>query len=84
MSDFELNLLRQRSLEAIRQKAKRGELQFCLPVGFCWAPTGKIEWAACAKYCFGFGGKRCVCPLLIVQETKSSGNFLCTTRSSTS
>jgi len=43
MSEFELNLLRQRSLEAIRQKAKRGELQFCLPVGFCWAPTGKIE-----------------------------------------
>jgi DNA invertase Pin-like site-specific DNA recombinase len=27
MSEFELNLLRQRSLEAIRQKAKRGELQ---------------------------------------------------------
>ena len=43
MSEFELNLLRQRSLEAIRQKAKRGELQFCLPVGLCWTPTGKIE-----------------------------------------
>ncbi|MGA2417524.1 MAG: hypothetical protein ABSF59_23995 [Candidatus Sulfotelmatobacter sp.] len=43
MSEFELNLLRQRSLEAIRQKAKRGELQFCLPVGYCWTPTGKIE-----------------------------------------
>jgi DNA invertase Pin-like site-specific DNA recombinase len=28
MSEFELNLLRQRSLEAIRQKARRGELQF--------------------------------------------------------
>jgi DNA invertase Pin-like site-specific DNA recombinase len=35
MSEFELNLLRQRSLEAIRQKARRGELQFLLPVGFC-------------------------------------------------
>ena len=33
MSEFELNLLRQRSLEAIRQKASRGELQFLLPVG---------------------------------------------------
>lgn len=43
MSEFELNLLRQRSLEAILQKAKRGELQFCLAVGFQWAPTGKIE-----------------------------------------
>ena len=43
MSEFELNLLRQRSLEAIRQKARRGELQFRLPVGFRWTPTGKVE-----------------------------------------
>jgi excisionase family DNA binding protein len=43
MSEFELNLLRQRSLEAIRQKAQRGELQFLLPVGLCWTPAGKIE-----------------------------------------
>lgn len=43
MSEFELNLLRQRSLEAIRQKARRGELQFRLPIGFCWTATGKIE-----------------------------------------
>src|SRR6516162_3358135 len=43
MIEFELNLLRQRSLEAIRQKARRGELQFCLPVGFSWSPTAKIE-----------------------------------------
>src|SRR5438067_1823860 len=43
MSEFELNLLRQRSLEAIRQKARRGELQFRLPVGFRWAPNCKVE-----------------------------------------
>ncbi len=43
MSEFELSLLRQRSLEAIRQKAQRGELQFCLPAGFCWASTRTIE-----------------------------------------
>src|SRR5215469_10928558 len=43
MSEFELNLLRQRSLEAIRQKAGRGELQFLLPVGLCWTSSGKIE-----------------------------------------
>ena len=43
MSEFELNLLRQRSLEAIRQKASRGELQFLLPVGFCWTSAGQIE-----------------------------------------
>jgi DNA invertase Pin-like site-specific DNA recombinase len=43
MSEFELNLLRQRSLEAIRQKAHRGELQFRLPVGYRWTPGGKIE-----------------------------------------
>ena len=43
MNEFELSLLRQRSLEAIRQKAGRGELQFMLPVGFCWTGRGKIE-----------------------------------------
>src|SRR5579871_778859 len=43
MSEFELNLLRQRSLEAIRQKARRGELQFLLPVGLCWTPNGKVD-----------------------------------------
>jgi len=43
MSEFELNLLRQRSLEAIRQKARRGELQFRLPVGFRWTLNRKVE-----------------------------------------
>jgi excisionase family DNA binding protein len=43
MAEFELSLLRQRSLEAIRQKACRGELRFPLPVGFRWTPSGKIE-----------------------------------------
>lgn len=43
MSEFELSLLRQRSEEAIRQKARRGALQFLLPVGFVWAASGKIE-----------------------------------------
>src|SRR5207302_8382520 len=43
MATFELSLLRQRSLEAIRQKARRGELQFYLPVGLCWSKNGKME-----------------------------------------
>ena len=43
MSEFELNLLRQRSLEAIRSKAKRGEFRFCLPIGFRWTENDKIE-----------------------------------------
>jgi DNA invertase Pin-like site-specific DNA recombinase len=43
MSEFELNLLRQRSREAIQQKASRGELQFLLPVGLCWTASGKME-----------------------------------------
>jgi DNA invertase Pin-like site-specific DNA recombinase len=43
MSEFELNLLRQRSAEAIRQKAQRGELQFSLPVGYVWTAQGRIE-----------------------------------------
>ncbi|MEP6891448.1 MAG: recombinase family protein, partial [Nitrospirota bacterium] len=41
MSEFELNVLRQRSVGAIRQKAQRGELRVRLPVGFSW--TEKIE-----------------------------------------
>ena len=43
LSEFELNLLRQRCQEAIRQKARRGELQFALPIGYRWAPNGKVE-----------------------------------------
>jgi DNA invertase Pin-like site-specific DNA recombinase len=43
MSAFELSLLRQRSLEARRQKAHRGELQFTVPVGFRWTTNGQIE-----------------------------------------
>lgn len=43
MSEFELNLLRQRCQEAIRQKARRGELQFMLPIGYQWAASGKVE-----------------------------------------
>lgn len=42
-SEFEVNLFRQRSSEAIVQKAKRGELQIQISVGFCWAPSGKLE-----------------------------------------
>jgi DNA invertase Pin-like site-specific DNA recombinase len=43
MSEFELNLLRQRSFEAIRQKARRGELRYCLPAGYVWTNEGSIE-----------------------------------------
>jgi hypothetical protein len=43
MSEFELNLLRQRSVEAIRQKARRGELQYCLPVGYLWTTEGNLD-----------------------------------------
>ena len=43
MSEFELSIFRQRSKEAIKAKARRGELRFCLPVGLCWTEEGKIE-----------------------------------------
>ena len=42
VSEFELSLLRQRSDEARRQKAARGELQFPLPVGLEWTADGHI------------------------------------------
>jgi DNA invertase Pin-like site-specific DNA recombinase len=43
MSEYELNLLRQRGLAARDSKAKRGELRFALPPGYCWNELGKIE-----------------------------------------
>src|SRR5262249_22557399 len=43
MAPFELSLVRQRAVEPTRQKARRGELQFLLPVGFRWTESGKIE-----------------------------------------
>ena len=43
MSEYELNLLRQRGLEARDAKAKRGELRFALPPGYCWSEGGRIE-----------------------------------------
>lgn len=43
MSEFELTLFRERSFEALRQKARRGALRFRLPVGLCWSPADKIE-----------------------------------------
>lgn len=43
LSEFELSLLRQRSQEAILQKARRGELQYGLPVGLEWTRDGRIE-----------------------------------------
>lgn len=43
MSEFELGLIRQRSLEAIRSKASRGELEYALPIGLVWTHHGKIE-----------------------------------------
>jgi DNA invertase Pin-like site-specific DNA recombinase len=36
MSEFELSIMRDRMFKASRQKAQRGELRFCLPVGLCW------------------------------------------------
>ena len=43
MSEYEWSLIRQRSLEAIRQKARRGELRIPIPVGFTWTGDGRIE-----------------------------------------
>src|SRR5262249_49594990 len=43
MSEYELCLLRQRGLAARDSKAKRGELRFTLPPGYCWGETGRIE-----------------------------------------
>jgi len=43
MSEYELSILRQRNIAARDSKAKRGELRFGLPAGFCWNELGRIE-----------------------------------------
>lgn len=43
MSEMELSLFRQRSLEALRQKARRGELLLTVAVGYVKAPNDRIE-----------------------------------------
>jgi len=43
MSEMELSLFRQRSLEAIKQKARRGELLLTVAVGYLKAPNDRIE-----------------------------------------
>src|SRR5437879_6525618 len=52
ISEFEVSLFRQRSMEAIRQKAARGELQISIAVGFCWHRAGnwkRILTSACSR-----------------------------------
>jgi DNA invertase Pin-like site-specific DNA recombinase len=43
MSEAELHAIKQRLVEAMRQKAKRGELRRNLPAGFIWSEAGRIE-----------------------------------------
>jgi DNA invertase Pin-like site-specific DNA recombinase len=43
MSEYELSLLRQRGLAARDSKARRGELRYSLPPGYCWDELGRIE-----------------------------------------
>jgi DNA invertase Pin-like site-specific DNA recombinase len=43
MSEMELSLFRQRSLEALKQKAQRGELLLNVAVGYVKAPNDRLE-----------------------------------------
>ena len=44
MSEAELHILKQRMYQGRLSKARRGELQFALPVGYVWSPTGEIQF----------------------------------------
>ncbi|MCY4550196.1 MAG: hypothetical protein OXC28_17650 [Defluviicoccus sp.] len=44
MSEYELDLLRQRGLATRDSKAQCGELRFTLPPGYCWGESGRIEF----------------------------------------
>src|SRR6185437_1721101 len=43
LNEYELDLLRQRSLEARREKATRGELVVVAPVGYCKTEDQRLE-----------------------------------------
>jgi len=43
LNEYELDLLRQRSLEARRQKARRGELVITAPIGYRKTPDQRLE-----------------------------------------
>jgi len=43
MSEAELHMIKQRLVEAMRAKAKRGELRRRLPAGFIWDEAGRIR-----------------------------------------
>jgi DNA invertase Pin-like site-specific DNA recombinase len=51
MSEYELSLLRQRGLAARDSKAKRGELRFALPPGYCWNELGRMEMDPDKRIC---------------------------------
>lgn len=44
MSEAELHILKQRMHQGRLSKAGRGELQFALPIGYIWSPTGEIQF----------------------------------------
>ena len=44
MSEAELHILKQRMHQGRLSKAQRGELQFALPIGYIWSPTGNIQF----------------------------------------
>jgi DNA invertase Pin-like site-specific DNA recombinase len=44
LSETELHILKQRMRQGRLSKAQRGELQFALPVGYVWSPTGEIQF----------------------------------------
>jgi hypothetical protein len=44
MSEAELHILKQRMYQGRLSKARRGELQFALPIGYVWSPTEEIQF----------------------------------------
>ena len=44
MSEAELHILKQRMYQGRLSKAGRGELQFALPIGYIWSPSGEIQF----------------------------------------
>jgi hypothetical protein len=55
MSEMELSVFRQWSVEAMRQKARRGELHLTVAFGYVKTDDNRIEKDPTARCCFGSG-----------------------------
>src|SRR6476646_5852922 len=79
MSEMELSVFRQRSLEAMRQKARRGELYLTVAVGYVKTEDSRLEKdpdrmeGACVSYAASHPDESGLCRLLRIRSARNTG-----------